>query len=81
MADLVVLLPDEIWLVDFKTDELRKADLPEKIRLYQPQLELYALALTQIFSRPVKLKALHFLSLQETRELAPAEKQLDLGLL
>ena len=25
VADLVVLLPDEIWLVDFKTDEVRAA--------------------------------------------------------
>ncbi len=31
VADLIVLLPEEIWLVDFKTDELRpKEDCPEK---------------------------------------------------
>ena len=34
VADLVVLLPEEIWLVDFKTDEVRADDLPEKIKIY-----------------------------------------------
>jgi ATP-dependent helicase/nuclease subunit A len=69
VADLIVLLREEIWLVDFKTDDVRASDLADKIKLYQPQLQLYALALEQIFSRPVKLKALHFLSLKETRQL------------
>ena len=45
VADLVVLLPEEIWLVDFKTDDVRPAGLPEKTRLYAPQLKLYARAL------------------------------------
>ena len=30
VADLVVLLPEEIWLVDFKTDEIRADELPDK---------------------------------------------------
>ena len=42
VADLVVLLPEEIWLVDFKTDEIAADELPEKKRLYEPQLKLYA---------------------------------------
>ena len=42
VADLVVLLPDEIWLVDFKTDEVRQDELAEKIKIYSPQLKLYA---------------------------------------
>ena len=32
VADLAVILPEEIWLVDFKTDVLRSADLSEKLR-------------------------------------------------
>jgi len=40
VADLVVLLPEEIWARGFKTDEVRPAELPEKTRLYAPQLKL-----------------------------------------
>ena len=64
VADLVVLLPEEIWLVDFKTDEAGKSDLPEKIKTYAPQLKLYAAALEKIFSRKVTLRALHFLAMR-----------------
>jgi ATP-dependent helicase/nuclease subunit A len=66
VADLAVLLPDEIWLVDFKTDDVSKSDLPEKIKVYTPQLKLYAAALEKIFSRPVTLRALHFLAARRT---------------
>jgi ATP-dependent helicase/nuclease subunit A len=66
VADLVVLLPKEIWLVDFKTDDVRVGELPSKIKNYTPQLKLYANALARIYSRPVTNCWLHFLSAQET---------------
>jgi ATP-dependent helicase/nuclease subunit A len=66
VADLVVLLPEEIWLADFKTDEVRPAELPEKTRLYAPQLKLYARALEKIYSRTVTECWLHFLSARRT---------------
>jgi ATP-dependent helicase/nuclease subunit A len=66
VADLVVLPPDEIWLVDFKTDEVRADELAEKIKIYEPQLKLYAVALAKIYSRPVTNCWLHFLSAQKT---------------
>ena len=69
VADLVVLLPKEIWLVDFKTDQIRADELPEKARLYKPQLKLYARALTKIYSRPVTHGWLHFLSARRTVEI------------
>jgi ATP-dependent helicase/nuclease subunit A len=69
VADLVVLLPDEVWLVDFKTDEVGKNELPGKINTYRPQLQLYAAALEKIFSRAVTLRALHFLAVGRTVEL------------
>jgi ATP-dependent helicase/nuclease subunit A len=62
VADLVVLLPEEIWLVDFKTDGVRAGELPAKIKIYAPQLKLYARALARIYSRPVTACWLHFLS-------------------
>ena len=69
VADLVVLLPEEIWLVDFKTDQMRTDELPEKIRLYEPQLKLYACALGKIYSRPVTSCWLHFLDARKTVDL------------
>ena len=69
VADLAVVLPDEIWLVDFKTDAVTERDLPEKIRLYRPQLRLYAAALEKIFARPVTRRALHFLAARRTEEV------------
>jgi ATP-dependent helicase/nuclease subunit A len=69
VADLVVLLPEEIWLVDFKTDEIRKDELPDRIKAYTPQLKLYAIALEKIYSRPVTTRWLHFLAARTTVEL------------
>lgn len=66
VADLVVLLPGEIWLADFKTDDVKAKELGEKIKLYSPQLKLYARALEKIYSRPVTNGWLHFLSARET---------------
>ena len=66
VADLVVLLPKEIWLVDFKTDRVRADELLEKTKLYEPQLKLYALALSKTFSRPVTKGWLHFLDDRKT---------------
>jgi len=67
VADLVVLLPKEIWLVDFKTDAVR--DLPAKVKDHTPQLKLYASALGRIYSKPVTNCWLHFLSAQRTVEI------------
>ncbi len=62
VADLVVIRPEEIWLVDFKTDEVAEQDLAGKVNFYSPQLKLYALALGRIYQRPVKERWLHFLA-------------------
>jgi ATP-dependent helicase/nuclease subunit A len=62
VADLAVLLPEEIWLVDFKTDEVRAGELPAKAGIYAPQLKLYARALAKIYTRPVSACWLYFLS-------------------
>lgn len=66
VADLVVLLPKEIWLVDFKTDEVTPAELAAKVKHYEPQLKLYALALARIYQRPVTECHLHFLATAKT---------------
>ncbi|MEJ5238504.1 MAG: UvrD-helicase domain-containing protein [Limisphaera sp.] len=68
-ADLVALLPDQVWVVDFKTDQLKEAELDRRVETYAPQLRLYALALSRIYRRPVRRLCLHFLSVGKTVEL------------
>lgn len=72
VADLVMLLPGEIWLLDFKTDHLKPAAVPERAKLYEPQLRIYAAALSRIYARPVTKSWLYFLS---CRELRPAGRE------
>ncbi len=75
VADLVVLLPAEIWLVDFKTDNVAGGDLAGKVKLYEPQMKLYAVALERIYRRPVRERWLHFLNLRKTVCCPPAACQ------
>jgi ATP-dependent helicase/nuclease subunit A len=64
VADLAILGPSSIRLVDFKTDALKPDDLAVRARFYRPQLHLYALALARIYRRPVTDAWLYFLSLR-----------------
>jgi len=66
VADLVVMCDTEIWLIDFKTDHLREADLPAKVAAYRPQLNIYGAALAEIYGKPVNRRWLHFLALRKT---------------
>jgi len=77
VADLAVIQPREIWLIDFKTDHLGPDSLGEKVKAYQPQLRLYAVALSRIYRRPVSSCWLYFLSRQTavTVDTDPAENQ------
>jgi ATP-dependent helicase/nuclease subunit A len=69
-VDLAVLAPEEIWIVDFKTDAVTTASLPDKVKAYRPQLQLYALALSRIYQRPVTQTWLHFFALNESVRVA-----------
>jgi ATP-dependent helicase/nuclease subunit A len=63
VADVAVILPKEIWLLDFKTDRVAADELAEKTKMYESQLNLYARALERIYGRPVTERRLHFLAL------------------
>ena len=68
-VDLAVILSEEIWILDFKTDQLSPGELPERVAGYAPQIKVYGLALNRIYRRPVKELWLHFLSFGETVEV------------
>jgi ATP-dependent helicase/nuclease subunit A len=76
IADLAVLLPEEIWLVDFKTDEIHAAELSARVQRYLPQMQAYALALERVYRRPVRRAFLHFLAL---RQSVPVDHSATLG--
>jgi ATP-dependent helicase/nuclease subunit A len=65
-ADLIVLQPEGILLVDFKTDHFAESQLADKVKIYEVQLRLYAKALECIYQRPVNETYLHFLALRKT---------------
>jgi ATP-dependent helicase/nuclease subunit A len=62
VADVAVIQPKEMWLLDFKTDDVALDELNRKIQIYAPQLKLYALALERIYHRPVTDCRIHFLA-------------------
>jgi ATP-dependent helicase/nuclease subunit A len=62
VVDLAVLSPDEIWVVDFKTDLVTGEKLRQIIPKYQQQLNVYGRALQRIYDRPMTRKCLYFLS-------------------
>ena len=55
-VDLCYCDGDGITIVDYKTD---RADEEELIKRYKSQLDIYALALTQTFSKKVLKKAIY----------------------
>jgi ATP-dependent helicase/nuclease subunit A len=66
VADLVVVRGNELWLLDFKTDEVDAQGAQAKAPTFRPQLELYAAALTAIYRKPVTRRWLHFVRAGET---------------
>ena len=65
-VDLAVIHDEAIEIVDFKTDGMKARDLGAKRALYEPQIRLYARALTKVYRKPVQRAALHFLTLGRT---------------
>jgi ATP-dependent helicase/nuclease subunit A len=70
VADLVVIAEEEICLLDFKTDHLSPKELPDRVAAYRTQLQLYALALSRIYRRPVTESWLHFIQLRQSVPIA-----------
>jgi ATP-dependent helicase/nuclease subunit A len=69
IADLAVIQPSEIWLLDFKTDSIASERVPAYVDKYRVQILLYAHALEAIYARPVTKKFLHFFAPGVTAEV------------
>jgi ATP-dependent exoDNAse (exonuclease V) beta subunit len=66
VIDLAVVAPEEIWVLDFKTDHFAEQELAAKTALYRPQLVLYGQAIARIYGRPVTKRWLHFFAVGRT---------------
>jgi len=64
VADLAVVKPSEIWLIDFKTDRPEQNGVDQRVREYERQLQLYSRALCRVYQRPVTKCWLYFLALR-----------------
>ena len=63
--------PDGIAVVDFKTDHVRTdEEVAQHAELYRGQLAAYSLALSRVLGKPVVQKALYFLQVGKTVEMA-----------
>lgn len=63
--------PDGIVVVDFKTDHVQTdEEVARHAELYRGQLAAYSLALSRVLGKPVVRKALYFLQVGKTVEMA-----------
>ncbi|NCC83610.1 MAG: hypothetical protein EOM03_05720 [Clostridia bacterium] len=60
VIDLLMLGKDEIWVLDYKTDQVDAKDCPEKALSHAPQINLYAFAMQAIYHLPVRRKYVAF---------------------
>ena len=63
VADLALMSPEGITLVDFKTDRVTEDTVEATAEGYRPQVEAYAHALSRIYGLPVKERMLYFFRL------------------
>jgi len=69
IVDMLVRLPDRLVIVDFKTDRIRRALVPQRAQMYRNQLDLYARAAGIILSTRNVEKCLYFLNCCELMRL------------
>ena len=60
VVDCALLVEDGITVVDFKTDKVTEATLPERTEHYRPQVLAYAEALHRIYELPIKQALLYY---------------------
>ncbi|MGQ9646273.1 MAG: UvrD-helicase domain-containing protein [Thermodesulfobacteriota bacterium] len=65
VIDVVFREGNDLVVLDFKTDLVKKEDLSSKIEHYQPQVRIYSDAIQNIFGKPPKEVILFFLHLME----------------
>ena len=62
IIDCLVEEEDSLSIIDYKTDRVSAAEVPERAKLYQSQLWAYARSAERIFRKKVKTVLIHFLT-------------------
>ncbi len=65
VVDCALITDDGIYIIDFKTDRVTMETLDLTVDKYRGQLEVYAKALSRIYSKPVKSAQLYFFCLSQ----------------
>ena len=63
VVDCALMEEDGITVIDFKTDHVTEATLPDVAARYRPQVQTYGEALSRIYEMPVKAQYLYFFRL------------------
>ena len=61
MVDLVLIDPDYLEILDYKTDTIAPAECETRVQAYRSQMEAYVAAMQSIYRRPVRKAWLVFL--------------------
>ena len=72
VVDLAVIIADQIWVLDFKSEQMKLEEVEERTRHHAEQLAVYNLALEKIYQRPVTHSWIHFLHPAVTVDLKTA---------
>ncbi len=62
IIDALVVEPDGLTLIDFKTDRVEPPEVPARAELYRTQVDLYRRAVEAVWRRPVKASWMVFLT-------------------
>ena len=68
-VDCFFMENDKILLIDFKTDNIKKEEAPERAKNYRIQLDCYSDALSSILSKIVSERYIYFLNCDELIKL------------
>ena len=74
VVDLAVIIEAEIWVLDFKSEQMNIEDVDERTQHHAEQLAVYNLALEKIYRRPVTHSWIHFLHPGVTVDLKTDKK-------
>lgn len=69
MIDLIVPVGDGFEIIDFKTDRLEPQELTSRVAIYADQIRRYAMAVEDIWRRPVATGHLVFLGLRQIQQV------------
>ncbi|MCP4229608.1 MAG: UvrD-helicase domain-containing protein [bacterium] len=73
VADLVYVIDEELYIVDYKSDDVTADEVERRARRYEPQMAMYATALANIASMRVAGMSLLFAAVPETVALSLPE--------